>query len=166
MKSYFLSGEIKKEVSVNNKKVTEKVDNLFELSVDGVYLEYYISGQKKTEINYKNNKKEGQFLSWYENGNYKASKVFRDNIQKYLAYYYYETGETRSEIRFEGFEEKFGERLIPSSRIRSANVFYKNGIRKIRYIGFGENRDQSIKCWNNSSVRIDCSNMDTRIEFD
>lgn len=48
-----------------------------EIPGNGLHTEYYDSGQKSSEVNYKNAKRNGKTISWFENG----QKRYEDNYK-------------------------------------------------------------------------------------
>ena len=67
--------------------MTEK-DLVFEV-------EWYENGQKKSEVNYNDGKRDGLETAWYENGQKKSESNWRDG----LWIKWYENGQKKSEIK-------------------------------------------------------------------
>ena len=51
----------------------------------GKYVTYYLNGQKKTEINYKEGKRNGLTTGWYENGQKESETNFKEGKDNALA---------------------------------------------------------------------------------
>jgi len=67
----------------------------------GKYEEYYsTNGQKKSETNYIDGKKNGRFTSWYENGKKESEENYEEGKQDGLFTNWYESGQKKSETNY------------------------------------------------------------------
>ena len=49
-----------------------------ETPFSGRAIEYFLDGQKKAEVNYKNGKSHGEYIHWYQNGKVERKGNFKD----------------------------------------------------------------------------------------
>jgi antitoxin component YwqK of YwqJK toxin-antitoxin module len=66
----------------------------------GKYVSVYLNGQKKTEINYKEGKRNEFATGWYENGQKESETNFKAGNENGLATEWYENGQKQSETNF------------------------------------------------------------------
>ncbi len=184
--NYYPSGEIESEFSVDNKNISksqiendyvnlrkvglhktfykngqiksERNYNYQNGKIDGYSYEYFENGQKKSERVYENGILNGNVYKWFKNGNYKSSELYREGRKSFVQYGF-ESGVLKSEV---WYETKRDEVQI-SPTIREADVFYENGVRKFRYRNY---KSPNYMCWNNLGIKIDCSSLRLRMEFD
>ena len=51
-----------------------------EIPENGLHTEYYDSGQKSSEVNYKDDKRDGKLTWWKVNGQIEAEATFKDGV--------------------------------------------------------------------------------------
>ena len=193
-KSYYLSDEIESEIPVKNNFIfnpdfwpnRNSNDNYFDLNITGKASTYYINGKLKSQTNYKDSKRDGRSIEWFDNGqkksqtdyrdskrdgnarewfdngSVKSSKIYNEDKKVLSSIYGHKNGEKRSQVWYKELTRLDKDQEYPT--IVRGDVYYDNGIRKIRY-----RKDESTpyRCWNNLGNRIDCSNIgDLRLEFD
>jgi hypothetical protein len=67
---------------------------------DGLHIEQYENGNKKSELNYKNQKLNGLCTSWYENGNKTLEGNFKNGRPDGFLAIWYENGQKKSEENY------------------------------------------------------------------
>ena len=88
MKLFVLTQMLKKKVA------------LFTYQVSLLVICKYENGQKKSEGNFKDGKKDGKRTSWNENGQIEVEENFKDDLIDETAYLYHENGQKHYEINF------------------------------------------------------------------
>ncbi|MBN8693058.1 MAG: hypothetical protein J0L69_07655 [Bacteroidetes bacterium] len=79
---YFANGKVKEVLNYNNFHQGYCSQNPSYYIKGGQYLEYYENGNKKTEGNYLNNEKEGEWLSWSDNGQLVKKEKYKNGKLK------------------------------------------------------------------------------------
>jgi uncharacterized protein len=88
---YYISGNIQMIGAYESNKLEDK---------QGHYIYFYENGQKESEGNYLDNKRDGVWSYWYENGQKKSEGMNVGNKAEGLWEYWYESGEKKSEGKF------------------------------------------------------------------
>ena len=156
---YFLSGKIQMTGTYKTKSFNVK---------QGHYVYYYENGNKESEGNYIDDKRDGVWLFWFENGRKMSNGVFRNDSKEHkwvywfdngkensegsylegvregLWVYWFETGDKKSEGRYihDNYENLWKFYYL-SGKIETEEL-YKNGV-IISAIGFFENGKQKYK---------------------
>lgn len=67
---------------------------------EGIWIEYYKSGELKSETNYKNGLANGKQTIYYKNGNIKEERNFKDDVISGIRKYYDKEGKLTSTLEF------------------------------------------------------------------
>ena len=71
---------------------------IYNCSFSQVRVEYWNLKTKKSEGNYKNNKKDGKFTYWYDNGAKYAEGEYKNDLMKGKWSYFYKDGKKWKEV--------------------------------------------------------------------
>ena len=82
----------------NGKKKSD--ENWKKNKKDGLVTWWYENGKKKTEATWKNGKEDGLLTMWYDNGQKWEEGTFKDGKQDGLFTEWYENGQKKSEMNF------------------------------------------------------------------
>jgi len=89
---------VKTEYWDNGQKSSE--ENYKDGKKDGVWTQWFENGQKESEENFKNGKEEGLNTSWYENGQKMYEVNYKDGKQNGVCLWSHENGQKRFERTF------------------------------------------------------------------
>ena len=74
-------------------------------NLEGKKIKYYVSGEKLSEVPYKDGEPDGLYTEWYLNGEKEKEGTFKDGIQDGLWTLWYENGQKKFEITFKDGKE-------------------------------------------------------------
>lgn len=107
VRDFYKSDKLQMTGSYKSKKFTTK---------QGRFVYYYENGNKQSEGDYVNDKREGRWVFWFENGNKKSEgRVVAENLDGSWVYWY-ESGEKKAEGNY-----------IRSNKDGDWQYWYKNG---------------------------------------
>ena len=92
---------------------------------DGLSLEWYKKGQKKRETNYKDGKKDGLSIFWLANGQKGNEGIYKDGITEGIHKMWHANGQMRVQAKF---ENGIGSANFWNSKGESVNSFEETGL--------------------------------------
>jgi antitoxin component YwqK of YwqJK toxin-antitoxin module len=105
--------------------------------------EYYENGKLKSEINYKNEQRDGQDTTWYESGKKKSETQYKNGQKDGLDATWYDSGKKKSEIQYKNGQKdglstswnEYGEK-VSARHYKNGNIeglvtlWHRNGEKK------------------------------------
>lgn len=105
---------------------------------DGPKSHWYENGQKLSEINYKNGKHDGLLTNWYENGQCKRTGNYKEGKMDGIWTYWYENEQKSCELNY--MEGYMGSAIVwkgDGEKCSVSNVMNGNGV-MVRYTSEGK----------------------------
>ena len=109
----------------------------------GKTFEMYQSGQKKSETNYKDGKKNGLERLWYENGNKEYEEKWKDGKEEGVRTWWYQSGQKKS-------EENLKDGMIVGLSVQ----WHENG-KKMEEVNYKDGKIISQELWNSKGESVD-----------
>ena len=150
-----------KKVNLDGKKISKYQNGVTKSEVyykdgkrEGKFTTWYQSGEIKSEINYKNNLKENKGTSWYVNGQKKAETNYKNGKKEGKSSVWFQSGEIKSEINYKN-----------NSREGKGTSWYVNGQKNAETIYKNGNKEGKSIAWHdNGQIKLEESYIDDKRE--
>jgi len=110
---------------------------------DGLWIEWYENGQKKSLVNYSDGKLNGDSLSWYDDGREAYTGSFKNDKKDGIHTAWYKNRQTRSLATFHNGIQ-FG----------NYNEWFENGQKKVEGFYKNGNLDGKFTTWNQNGMKL------------
>ena len=96
--------------------------------VNGVVCSYHNNGNIKSEVTYKDGKREGLLRTYYKSGKLFGEAYAKDNKLEGIVKNYYESGKIKTEVTYENDKREGIEKVYSESGKLESETPYKNGV--------------------------------------